>query len=410
MDTDETKTDRIDCAARPMSPGKRSLMIVVCLAVILAGAVGAVTLIKTAPQAHKRPPEKMAPLVAVQAVYPDTRQVMVRAMGSVVPARELVLKSRVAGEILHLHPEFTRGGIIRQGELLLEIDDVDYKLMVAQKQSAVADARYALKLELGRQDVARREWELLNRGHADAQADAELALRKPHLEKARSDLVAAEADLEAARLQLARTRIYAPFNAIVRSTSVEQGSHVAAHDTLAILAGTDTYWVQASVPVDRLPWIDIPDTHRQSGALVDVTYNGGSVRQGRVIKLLSDLEAEGRLARLIVAVNDPLNLKAPQNEDPAMLIGEYVRVQIEGRQIEEAFQIPRTALRDNARIWIAGPEDRLEIRDVETVWRDTRTVLLTQGLRPGDQVIVSDLAAPIPGMPLTLEPGSRPAV
>ena len=132
----------------------RLLTILLCLAVITVGAIGAVTLIRTAPKAQKRPPQKMAPLVSVQKVYPESQNVVIQAMGSVVPERDLTLKSRVAGEVVHVHPEFTEGGLIHQGELMLQIDDLDYQLIIAQKQRAVAEARYALKLELGRQDIA----------------------------------------------------------------------------------------------------------------------------------------------------------------------------------------------------------------------------------------------------------------
>jgi RND family efflux transporter MFP subunit len=385
------------------------LPVVLFLVIIAAGALGAVTLIRTAPKSQKRAPRQMAPLVSVQQVYPDTRQVVVQAMGSVVPERDLTLKSRVAGEIVHLHPEFTVGGVIGKGELMVQIDPEDYRLLVAQKQRAVAEADYNLKLELGRQEIARHEWALLNDGspNTDADTDGDLALRKPHLEKARSDLAGARAELRAAQLELERTRIYAPFNAIVRSTLIEKGSQVAAQETLATLAGTDEYWVQASVPVDRLQWIRIPDNHRQTGASAEIVYQDGARRQGRVKKLLSDLEAEGRMARLVIGVPDPLALKGSKKSQPAMIIGEYVRVEIQGRKIDGAFRLPRAALRDNAHIWVAGKNDKLEIREVRTVWRDMNTVLLKEGLQPGDRVIVSDLAAPVPGMALEIE-GSAP--
>jgi len=400
-----------DPAAVDRSPAKtRMLTVLLCLMLIAAGAIGAVTLIRTAPKAQKRPPQKMAPLVSVQKVYPEPQKVIIQVMGSVVPERDLTLKSRVAGEVVHAHPEFTVGGIIRQGELILQIDDLDYQLLVAQKQREVADARYALKLELARQDIAQHEWTLLDGNHSIPEDDAELALRKPHLEKAQSDLAGAQAELKAAELQLERTRIYAPFNAIVRSTLVEKGSQVAAQETLATLAGTDEYWVQASVPVDRLQQIQIPDRRHQSGARARIIYHGGAVRAGRVVKLLSDLEAEGRMARLVISAKDPLGLNRPADGLPAMLIGEYVRVEIQGRPIDSAFRIPRTALRDNTHVWVAGKQDRLEIREVRTIWRDAQSVLLEEGLQPGDRVVISDLATPVPGMDLKIENSDRPPI
>jgi RND family efflux transporter MFP subunit len=401
---DKNTTPFSDMEPRSRPPAEtRRFMVVLCLVILAAGALGAFALVRTAPKSQKRPPQQLAPLVNVRQVYPDTRQVVIQAMGSVVPERDLTLKSRVAGEIVRLHPEFTEGGIIGRGELILQIDDEDYRLLVAQKQRAVADADYNLKLELGRQEIARHEWALLSNGKPDTGADADLALRRPHLEKAQSDLAGARAELRAAQLQLERTRIHAPFNAIVRSTLVEKGSQIAAQETLATLAGTDEYWVQASVPVDRLQWIRIPDDHRRPGAPVEIVYQGGARRQGRVKKLLSDLEAEGRMARLVIAVPDPLILKASDKDRPAMIIGEYVRVNIEGRKIDGAFQLPRAALRDNTHVWVAGKDDRLEIREVQTIWRNTHTVLLKEGLQPGDRVIVSDLATPVPGMALKVE-------
>lgn len=387
-----------------ISGGNTNLVIILlCLAIIGLGVLGYLALVKSSPKARKRPPVKMVPLVQIQKISPQTQQVSIQAMGTVVPAKELVLKPRVSGEIVGVHPEFTQGGILRKGEQVIRIDDLDYKLIAAQKQSAVADADYELKLEMGRQDVARREWQLLNGDNPAQQADADLALRKPHLEKARSDLKAANAELEAAKLQLARTRIVAPFNGILRATNVEKGSQVAVQENLATLVGTDEYWVQVSVPVDRLKWVDIPNNQRDQGAEASIKYQGDAVRTGRVVKLLSDLEAEGRMARLVVSVTDPLGLKSPDKKKPALLIGEYVRVEIQGSKIEDAFRIPRSALRDNTHIWLADEQDKLEIRKVRTLWRDSRSVLIKDGLKPGARLIVSDLATPVAGMAVNVD-------
>lgn len=376
----------------------RLIILSLCLAIIAAGAGAYIVIVRSAPKATKRPPVKLAPLVTVQKVYPRSQAVTIHVMGSVVPARELRLKSRVAGQVVYLHPEFAAGGIVRQNDSVVRIDDRDYKLIVAQKQSGVADASFNLKLELGRQDVARREWKLLNGDSQASEAGSALALRKPHLKKSQSDLKAARAELDAALLQLARTDIRAPFNAIIRATHVEMGSQVAAQENLATLVGTDEYWVQASVPVDRLQWIKIPDSRRHKGAPARITYHGDAVRSGRVTRLLGDLESQGRMARLIVAIHDPLGLQGNDKSLPAMLIGEYVRVQIEGRRVESAYRIPRTALRNNTHLWVAGQDDRLRVLPVAIIWRDTQTVLVREGLQPGDRVIVSDLSTPVPGM------------
>ena len=109
------------------------------------------------------------------------------------------------------------------------------------------------------------------------------------------------------------------------------------------------------------------------------------------------------MARVLISVKDPLGIGAGHDDVPPLLIGQYVQIAIDGRQIENVFRIPRTALRDNADIWIAGKDGHLQIRRVQTLWRDIDTVLVKQGLEPGDRLIVSDLSTPIAGMSLNIE-------
>ncbi len=379
------------------------LRILLPLLILSAGIAGAVYVKNSGSEAQRKPPVKQTPLVQVISMERTMGRVRVSAMGTVIPAREVVLKSQVTGEVIATHPDFTDGGLIREGNEILCIDPADYELNVAQKERDVTTASYQLKLELGHQDVAKREWEILNGSQPAEPLDTELALRKPHLAKVKADLMAAEAQLQQARLDLGRTRVRAPFNVIVRSKNVEKGSQVAGLEQMAVLVGTDAYWVQVSVPVDRLKWINVSSTAKDQGALVKIVYAGEYKRKGKVIKLLSDLEPEGRLARLLVEVQDPLNLKSPDLQQPPLLIGEYVRVEIEGRELPDVFRIPRTALRDGANIWVITEDLRLDIRPVETIWRNNQTVFINKGLVDGERLIVSDLSAPVAGIELRIE-------
>jgi RND family efflux transporter MFP subunit len=376
---------------------------VLCLIIIVFGLISAKYLIHSAPRANRRPPVKMTPLVKVEPIYPATHRVVISATGTVIPARDMVLKSRVNGEVVKIHPDFVEGGVVVKGTEVLRIDDTDYKLAVAQKQTAVVNARYALKLESGHQEVAKREWDLLNGDKPASEGDAELALRRPHLEKAESDLRAAEAELEQAKLDLARTRIRAPFDAMIRAAHVEIGSQVTTQESLAELVGTEAYWIKASVPVDHLRWIALPRDSRGRGARVKVYHQDNGQRTGMVVRLLGDLETEGRMARVLISVKDPLGLKTPKEGFLPLLIGEYVQVAIEGQELQGAYRIPRTALRDRTHVWIVGKDKTLQILKVETVWRDRDSVFLQNGFNPGDLLVVSDLSTPVAGMPLKVE-------
>ena len=390
---------------QPNPAGSPRLIIRIVLSLVILGAgIGAASYLKnSAPRTRKRPPVKLSPTVLIQTVKPSSYQIIVTAMGTVIPAREVVLKSRVSGEIVEIHPEFTEGGFLKKDMKIIHIDPQDYELALARKRSVVTNAEYALKLELGHQAVAKREWELLNQGKPAQDMEKELALRRPHLNKVRADLAAAEAELKAAMLDLERTHITVPFNAMVRSKSVDLGSQITSQEPLAELVGTDAYRIRASLPVDRLEWIDVPVQTGDPGSKVRIIYGQGHEFSGTVIRLMGDLATEGRMARVLVEVADPLGLNSSNQDRAPLLIGEYVRVKILGRKLDGVFQIPRTVLKDNSSIWIVSENQTLEIRKVRPVWRDADVVLLQDGLKPGEQLIVSDLPAPVEGMTVRVD-------
>ncbi len=379
--------------------------IVLSIALIAAGIAGAAYISKTAPKARKRPPVKPLPLVQVIDVHPRTERILVSAMGTVIPAHEIVLESRVAGEIVSIHPEFTVGGHLNKGSEVLQIDPQDYELALTLAKARVKDAESKLKVLKAEAAAAKDEWRVINRNRAGKNnKPSPLLIKEPQLTAAQAMLTAEKADVKKAQLDLARTKISAPFNAIVRKKHVDIGSQVSSQEQLAELVGTDVYWIQASMPVVRLNWIMIPRNSGEPGAKVRIFYRDGIELNGTVIKLLGELEAEGRMARVLIEVKDPLGLNLAEKKHPPLLIGEYVRMEIEGRQLKNVFRIPRTALRDNAQIWLLSNDGKLEIRTIETLWRDAQSVLLTDGLQPGEQLIVSDLSKPVDGMPLKVAP------
>jgi len=393
----------------PVRWWKRLLRILAAVVIVLIGIAGATYLQKSASKPQRRPPVKWVPVVETQPLQSMAHQVVVTAMGTVVPARTVELESRVSGQVVAVNPEFEEGGFLKQGDSVIRLDDADYKLALAQSKSDLTKAEFELKLELGRQQVAQREWQLLGSTRKGKESESDLALRKPHLDKAMADVASAKATVEKAALDLERTRITAPFNAIVRSTFVDVGSQVSAQKPLGELVGTDAYWVQASIPVDRLEWIRIPRLTGETGSDAKIHYAGGHTIEGKVIRLMGDLASEGRMARILIEVKDPLRNKADRQTAPPLLIGEYVRAEVEGRRLNDVFVIPRAALRNDSTVWIMTTDRTLSIRTVSPVWRDERTVVLQNDLHAGELLIVSDLPAPVEGMELQTKPAHSQA-
>jgi RND family efflux transporter MFP subunit len=397
----------------------RFFKIILPVLIIIIGSAIAWYVFNTAPKARKKSPDRSVEHVRVMPAHRATEKVILHVMGKVLPSREILLKPRVSGKIIDVSPRFIIGGCFNKGDFILQIDPADYELMVKRKKSKVALAANDLTLELGRQDVAKREWELLNQNKFNQnkfnqnksgdEFDRELALRQPQLEKARATLLAARAELEQSRLDLERTSVKAPFNGIVLEKFVDIGSQVSTQDRLAVLAGTDEFWIKVSIPVYRLQWLVIPKTTGDIGSHAKIIYGNNPglyfERKGKVIKLLGDLETEGRMARILVSVDDPLDLRLdPEKSEAAvspLLLDDYVRVEIYGRTIEGIFNIPRTALHHN-RVWIVKDDGRLDIRDVEIIWKNARTVFIRDGLTENERIVISDIAVPTANMPLKI--------
>ena len=370
---------------------------VVSFSLIAGAIVVAIVLVSTRPRAEKVPPPKRTELVKIQPLQQTDETVVLRLTGTVTPAKHVMLRSRVSGEVIGMAPGFIDGGLLTEGEAMLTIDPVDYELALAQSESALEKARFDYKIELGRQDVAKREWELLKPEGEVSELETELALRTPHLTASKAALQAAEANLAKARLDLQRTRINAPFNAVVLHRNTNLGAQAAPQDILAELADIDAYWVTASVPVDRIRWITIP------GSTARIYSGNDSIREGTVIKLLGDLEEKGRMARVLIEVKDPLALRPENLGKNPLLLGEYVRADISGSVLPQVYSIPRNALRENSQIWLVTSTNTLAVRPVDVLWRDADRVIVADGLSAGEQLIVSDITAPVPGMDVSTE-------
>lgn len=364
-------------------------ILIILIAVFIAGLI-----VKLTKKPEKKRPQRTAYAVEVLELNAGSEKVTLQATGTVTPAVGITLRARVSGEIVEVAPEFINGGFFERGDVVLKIDPVDYQLALEQKKAALAEAEYQLKLEKGQRDIAAREWELLGSGDEASDADQELALRIPHLKYRTAKVEAAKAELAKAKLDLSRTEITAPFNSVVVERKTDLGAQASTQDALATLAGTDQYYVRASIPVHNLKWIECdPET----GSTVTVNRNTGDARMGRAIRIESALEEMGRMARVLIAVDHPVDGEHP------MLLNDYVRIEIEGAALPNAYSIPRAALHEDQYVWLASPQGTLEIREVNVGWRDAEDVLITGGLSDGERLILTNLSTPINGMTLRIK-------
>ena len=385
-----------------MKASRIIVQIVLALAVLAAGAGARHWLLKN-PRKAKRAEVKVKPLLVTTTPATASSQTLkVTAMGTVIPAVEIELQPQVSGRIIEQSAELLPGGRFEAGEVIVQIDPRDYEFAVEQQKALVERARFELTVEQGRAAIAEREWGLLEADVPTTIEGRDLALRKPHLQNAMAALAAARSALGKAELDLDRTTLRAPFNALLLKEAVDVGQLVSPQTRLATLVGTDSFYVQASVPVDRLGSIRIPTTNGRPGAPAKVIHSlsNGTCNEceGRVVRLLGDISPAGRMARLLVEIENPLGAgKAP------LLLGSYVRVEIEGRRLDGVYELPRNAIREGDRVWLMNADDQLEVRQVKIAHGRTDTVVVSDGIEAGDNIITSPIATPMPGMQLRVQ-------
>lgn len=337
--------------------------------------------------------------VEVVTVNAEDRRAVIEATGTIEASSRVDLVAQVAGQITWVAKGITPGARVKAGEVIAKIDDRDYRAAVTQARSSVDAAELDLQLEENRGRQASREYELLGRD-----ADSPLARREPHLQSAKARLESSEASLTTANLNLERTRLKAPFNAIITSESLDKGKYAAPGGPLATLIGTDQFRVRVSVPVERLRYLDVPadKTGKGSPAVIRQTLADGQVLEvdGYVRRMLGELDPETRTAGVLVAIDEPFD--RPEGELP-ILPGAYVTVQLEGPPVPGTYEVPRNAVFRGDQVWVADPEDKLSRRQIDVLWGTSTHVYTREGLEDGDRVIVTPLSLPIEGMDLDVQ-------
>ncbi len=400
-------------------------------------------LVENAPVRERRPTGERSVVVEVTPLRHESKKITIRVTGTVIPVHDLSLKSRVNGEVVAIHPELEPGGRLTSGAVTVRLDTADYTLDLLKAQAALQDVKEQIKenaireanlqesLKLSEKSVELADAELrrlsalrlsqtVSASAYDAQERAVLTLRS-QAQTVRSalrliptertvlqaQLDQVQAQVGRAKLDLERTEIVSPFDAAVLFRSVSLGTLVTPQTELARLVDIEAFWVETPLRADQLDWIALPNGDSGVGASAIIRPSGVHAEDtrwtGTVVRRQVRIEEQGRLARLLIRVERPFD-----SEKIPLLLGSFVLVEIDGPLLEDVFIIPRTAIHNGQEVWLRTADGRLEIRTVESIWSDEEVVLFQEGLKEGEQLVLTDIASLVPGMKLDL-PGDEPS-
>src|SRR3990170_113582 len=272
----------------------KSKTLLISIVIPLISAVIIFFVFMTEPQAQRETAtKKTAMLVDVVEVSRGNFTPTVVATGSVQAAKDIILSPQVGGEVVSISENFIPGSFVKKGEVLLQINPADYRNTLLLRKSNLELAKSNLSIEMGRQDVARKDFELI--GQEMSPENRALVLREPQLESAKANVEAAQAAVNQAELNLQRTTIRAPFDAHIISRNTNVGAQLAPGAEIGRLVGMDEYWVVANVPMGKVNWLTFSEERSKAGSSVKIFSNNwtsGQHREGKLFRLVGALDAQ----------------------------------------------------------------------------------------------------------------------
>lgn len=391
---------------------RKLLVVVGNIGIIVAFVIFIVIMQSLAPKPERQAVEPKLPAAFVQDVSYEPVSLTVRAQGEVQPRREIALTPEVGGKIVFVSDKFVDGGIIKEGDLLVRIEDADYRLAVTRAEARVATAQQALQVEQAESELARQDYEELS-GNTGASASS-LTLREPQLARAQADYEAARADLSDAKLALRRTEIRAPFDGRVRSISANFGQFVSVGSPIGVLFATDIAEVRLPLSDSDLAKLRLPlafSADYGDGPNVNFSTPAAGLErtwEGHLVRVAAAIDPGTRQISAIAQVQDPYG--AGSDDGFPMAIGLFVTAAIEGPTLDRAVTLPRIAVNDDSYVYTLDDEDIVQRTPVTIAATTPQGVIITGGLEQGDRVVVSRLNTAVGTKVQPLDPANPDAL
>ena len=411
---------------------RKVLLVLVPIVLLAAGAVGASYLIRTKPRVEPSPPTERVWTVDSVAVRLSDVQPDIQLFGKIFAARQIQIRALVTGQIVEIHPNLVEGGLIRRGEMILAIDEFEYRSALKESEARLAEARARIvereakrlaetkALKRDREILAvlardlKRASQLRKRGNISVQAldkkrlelsrqqraivlrqngiDAEAA----RLEQEKATIARLDVAVQRARYDLERTRVRAPFDGVFQNITAQAGQRLGVLDSVGNLIATGRLEARFHM------------SDAQYGRLTS-TDRGVIGRRARVIWRVGqrklDLKAViARVGAQIDAATGGVELFARIEDREAassLRPGAFVEVLIPDRVYADVARVPETVLHPGNVVY--GVEDgRLVARRTEIVGRVGNDVLLGGGLSDGERLVTTQSVAIAPGLRVEL--------
>lgn len=357
------------------------------LAGLTLSVLAALAISARAPQAQAT--NAPAPLPQVQVMHALSREVIdwQAYTGRLVATDTVVIKPLVAGTLISVH--FKDGALLRKGDLMFEIDPRPYAATLQQAQAALVAARSVSQFA----ETELQRYERLINSNAIARTDLDKRVQSANEARARVD--EAQARVELARIDLAHTRILAPFDGRASRVEVTPGNIVDVGERSTALTNLVSISpIYADFDVDEHTFLRYLGA-RPAGEPVPVklglAHEEGYPRQGSLSSLDNRLDTRSATIRVRATFDNSAGELRP---------GLFARVLLPGSPSRLATLVEDSAIGtdlDKKYVLVVDGQGRVEYRQVKPGIRQGALRVIDQGIEPDEQVVVNALHLATPG-------------
>lgn len=341
--------------------------------------------------------------VGVVTVEPSSITLHRELPGRTTPFRVAEVRARVNGIVQKRL--FEEGSDVQQGQVLFQIDPEPYRAALDSAKAALARAQAGL--ESAR--LLEERYEDLLKDNAVSQQEYDNASAAAKV--ARAEVEAARAAVRTAEINLGYTRVSSPIAGRIGRAEVTEGAYAqqAQATLLAVVQQLDPIYVDLTQSTTELMQLR---RQLEEGAL---RRSGEGAKVRLLLEDGSLYPHEGTLQFSDVTVNPStgsVQLRAlVPNPDGRLLPGMFVRAQLEEGTRDNALLVPQIALRRDAQgqasVLVVGADGTVELRPVQAPRAIGNKWLVTEGLVPGEQIVVEGLQKVRPGSKVTAVPAAN---
>ncbi len=368
---------------------KNKREIFVSILIVFAGIVSFLLFLKFRVTAKKVKFEYKGPLVEVMVCKTMIQPIPVEVFGTVDSLRKINLVPQVSGKIVKVSDRFKEGGFFRKGEALIFIEDTDYKIALEKAKANLENQKLNYKQIEKKARIAKKQWEDLHKSilKGNEIKPDELTLYIPQMKAAKASLLAAQAGLKMAELNLERTVIKAPFDCVVLTKKVDKGQVVSPQVVLASVYATDS--IEVVCPLTEKQYSLIERGNRV------YVFGEGKVYPGVIDRFGGNFDLKTRM------INAYIRFKKGCGID--LKLYSLVKCRIQSVE-KKCAKIPLNAYRDG-KVWLYE-KGRLKIKKVQLIY-ETEGSAYVSGLPHEFNLITTNLYAVSNGMKVRVLKGEK---